>query len=567
MRYLVLACDYDETLAPGGRVEAPTLDALRKLRETGRKVLLVTGRELPDLLALLPEPELFDRIVAENGALLYRPASREERPLADPPPESLVLELTRRRIAPLSVGRVIVATSVPNETVVLGVIRRLGLERQVIFNKGAVMILPSGVNKATGLDAALEELGLSRHNCVAVGDAENDHAFLGRAECGIAVANALPALKKIADFVTAGTAGVGVRELIEAMMASDLAELAPRLGRHAIPLGSQRDGNTLDWPPYGKSLLVAGPSGSGKSTFTTGVLERLAEKGYQYCIIDPEGDYVSLPGAVVLGDSERAPTVAEMLDVLKTPSQNVVVNLLGLSLESRPEFFASAFGRLQELRIKVGRPHWIIADEAHHVMPTSWSGAALALSQALGGMLMITVHPGEVATAMLAAVDALVAVGQTPRPVIEELAGAVRRPVPAQIPDTIEPGEVLLWALADGTVERLRGIPSRSERRRHVRKYSEGELDEDRSFYFRGPEDKLNLRAQNLALFLQVGEGVDEATWLHHFRQSDFSRWFRTAIKDDELAGEVAELEARPDLSAEDGRALVREAVSQRYTV
>ena len=95
MRYLVLACDYDETLAPGGRMDTKTLDALRKLRETGRKVLLVTGRELPDLLTLLSEPELFDRIVAENGALLYRPASREERALADPPPESLVFELTR----------------------------------------------------------------------------------------------------------------------------------------------------------------------------------------------------------------------------------------------------------------------------------------------------------------------------------------------------------------------------------------------------------------------------------------------------------------------------------------
>ena len=50
----------------------------------------------------------------------------------------------------------------------------------MIFNKGAVMILPSGVNKATGLAAALEELGLSPHNVVGVGDAENDHAFLER---------------------------------------------------------------------------------------------------------------------------------------------------------------------------------------------------------------------------------------------------------------------------------------------------------------------------------------------------------------------------------------------------
>ena len=309
--------------------------------------------------------------------MLYRPASKEERALADPPPEAFVAELIRRRVAPLSVGRVIVATCEPNETVVLDVIRELGLERQVIFNKGAVMILPSGMNKATGLAAALDELGLSPHNCVAIGDAENDHAFLGRAECGVAVANALPSLKEAADLVTNGDHGSGVRELIERILASDLAELAPRLSRHAIPLGSRENGSTVDWPPYGKNLLVTGASGSGKSTFATGLLERLAERGYQYCLIDPEGDYVSLPGAVVLGDAERPPTVAEMLDVLKTPAQSVVVNLLGIALDQRPEFFAGALTRLEELRVKTGRPHWIVADEAHHLMPEPWSGAPL----------------------------------------------------------------------------------------------------------------------------------------------------------------------------------------------
>jgi hypothetical protein len=161
MRYLVLACDYDGTLAADGRIDALTADALRRVRETGRNVLLVTGRELSDVLGLLPEPELFDRIVAENGAILYRPASREERVLGEPPPDLLVSELNRRRVTPLSVGRVVVSTQEPNEIAVLDVIRQLGLERQVIFNKGAVMILPSGMNKASGLDAALEELGLS----------------------------------------------------------------------------------------------------------------------------------------------------------------------------------------------------------------------------------------------------------------------------------------------------------------------------------------------------------------------------------------------------------------------
>jgi hydroxymethylpyrimidine pyrophosphatase-like HAD family hydrolase len=566
MRFLALACDYDGTLAWDGQIAASTVASLLALRESGRKTLLVTGRELADLMTLLPDLELFDRIVAENGAMLYRPASKEERVLADPPPDAFVSELIRRRVAPLSVGRVIVATCEPNETIVLEVIRELGLERQVIFNKGAVMILPSGMNKATGLAAALEELGLSPHNCVAIGDAENDHAFLGRAECGVAVANGLLSLKKAADLVTNGDHGAGVRELIERIIASDLVELGPQLSRHAIPLGSRENGGTVDWPPYGQNLLVTGASGSGKSTFATGLLERLAERGYQYCLIDPEGDYVSLPGAVVLGDAERPPTVAEMLDVLKTPAQSVVVNLLGIALDQRPEFFAGALARLEELRVKTGRPHWIVADEAHHLMPEPWTGAALP--RAIESMLLITVHPGQVAAPVLAAVDGVVAVGPTPGPIIQEFAEATGRETPALPPTSPDSGEVLFWQLADGTaVERIRTIPSQVERRRHVRKYSAGELTEEQSFYFRGPEGKLKIRAQNLALFLQLGEGVDEETWLHHFRQRDYSDWFRRVIKDDDLADDVAAIEQRRDVTAEEGRALVHAAVAKRYTV
>src|SRR5207247_234345 len=140
---------------------------------------------------------------------------RTERPLADPPPARFVARLRERGVAPLTVGRSIVATREPNEATVLEVIRELGLELHVIFNKGAVMVLPSGVNKATGLAAALGELCLSAHNVVGVGDAENDHAFLAACECAAAVANALPALKEHADLVTRGRRGAGVAKLVD----------------------------------------------------------------------------------------------------------------------------------------------------------------------------------------------------------------------------------------------------------------------------------------------------------------------------------------------------------------
>src|SRR5262245_12015368 len=171
MRYHALACDYDGTLARDGCVDEATRDALARVRDSGRRLVLVTGRELDDLLAIFPEVDRFDRVVAENGALLYDPSTREAKSLCAPPSDAFVAALRGRGVAPLSVGRSIVATCEPHEAAVLEVIREQGLELQVIFNRGAVMVLPSGFNKATGLAVGLRELGLSPRHCVGIGDA------------------------------------------------------------------------------------------------------------------------------------------------------------------------------------------------------------------------------------------------------------------------------------------------------------------------------------------------------------------------------------------------------------
>jgi hydroxymethylpyrimidine pyrophosphatase-like HAD family hydrolase len=222
MRYLALATDYDGTLAHDGVVDAPTVAALDRLRASGRKLVLVTGRELDDLFATFAHCDKFDRVVAENGALAYHPDTQAVRLLTEPPPERFVAEL-RRRGVPLSVGRSIVATVEPHEVAVLEAIRELGLGWHVIFNKGSVMALPSGVTKATGLKPVLTELGLRPEQVVGVGDAENDHAFMSVCGCAVAVANALPAVKERADLVTAGARGAGVTELIDRLLRDDLA--------------------------------------------------------------------------------------------------------------------------------------------------------------------------------------------------------------------------------------------------------------------------------------------------------------------------------------------------------
>ena len=224
MHYLALATDYDGTIADEGVVDKPTLAALERLRGSGRRLILVTGRELADLRRVMPRLELFDLVVAENGALLYDPVNREVQALSDAPPPAFVERLRELEVAPLWLGQVVVATREPNQGKVLSAIHDLGLNLEITFNKVAVMVLPPGVTKASGLRSALAQLGLSAANCIGVGDAENDLAFLDVCGLPVAVANALPSVKDRAAFITVGTRGAGVAEFIDQLLATDLAE-------------------------------------------------------------------------------------------------------------------------------------------------------------------------------------------------------------------------------------------------------------------------------------------------------------------------------------------------------
>jgi hypothetical protein len=129
-------------------------------------------------------------------------------------------------------------------------------------------------------------------------------------------------------------------------------------------------------------------------------------------------------------------------------------------------------------------------------------------------------------------------------------------------------GEVLYWTrTGKAPPQVVKAHPCRQERRRHRRKYAEGELPPERSFYFQGPEKKLNLRAQNLMLFLQLADGVDDATWEHHRRMGDYSRWLTDSIKDTELAAEVARIEALAKIDPLEGRRQIRLAIERDYTL
>jgi HAD superfamily hydrolase (TIGR01484 family) len=563
MRYVALACDYDGTIAKDGKVPERVIEAIDRLKESGRRAILVTGRQIEDLGEAFDRLDVFDRVVAENGALLMDPATRDVRTLADPPPERFVETLRERRVEPVSVGHVIVATWEPHQDTVLDTIRDLGLELQVIFNKGAVMVLPPLVNKATGLRAALEDLALSPHNVVGVGDAENDHAFLDRCEFSVAVDNALPAVKEHCDHVTDGDHGDGVVELIGALLEDDLTELDERVDRHDIEVGIRAEGEPVAIRPYRTNVMISGPSGSGKSTLTTALIERLAEHGYQFLIVDPEGDYDALEGTVVLGTPDRVPTVDEVLDILRDPTSSLAANLLGVPLDDRPGYLDSLLPRLQELRARTGRPHWLVIDEAHHLLPSGLQTADRSLPEDVSSMALVTVHADAMTPEALRPIDVVIVPAKGARESLEAFAETAG----IDVPDTggLDPGsdDAVAWFPPDRPFV-FRPREPAQDLKRHRRKYAEGDLEED-TFFFRGPEDRLNLRAQNLQIFSQIAEGVDDETWAWHLDRGDYARWFRDAIGDDELADLAKEAAEKEEPT--EARRRILDAIEERYTL
>jgi hydroxymethylpyrimidine pyrophosphatase-like HAD family hydrolase len=467
MRYTAVALDFDGTIAHDSECPPNVIDGLRRLKATGRKVLLVTGRELPELLDIFKPIEIFDRVVAENGALLYRPQTGERVELGDPPPPKLV-ELLRARGVPLSVGASIIATVEPHETVVLETIRELGLERPVIFNKGAVMILPPGINKASGLKHALQELGLSARNLVAGGDAENDHALLDSAEYSVAVANAIPSLKEAADRVTRGKRGDGILEVIADLIEHDLANAPPRRERRALCVGKDANGEDVLLPPSGVSMLVTGGHGSGKSSFTRRILERLCTAGYQFCVLDGRGEYLDFQPAVVFGTQDNAPDVFEILTALEKPDLQAVVCLAAVLPAKRAAFFEKLNVELRALREKTGRPHWLVIDEAQELVPRM-DAATVEQGPPAENTIYVTSDPDAIDSRIVQSVHVVAVRGAAARQSMEALAAmlpAERPPEPLRAPGE---SEALVWFRNSGKAPLLVTLPARTHPDRPIR--------------------------------------------------------------------------------------------------
>ena len=226
MRHRVLACDYDGTLANGeAAVSEATIEALQRVAASGMRLVLVTGRTEEELRSVFDPGSLFEVIVVENGAVYIDVATGEERLLAPRVPRRLVDEFERTGVSPLVIGRVLCSTSWTQAPKLSAAIARLGVDRQVVRNRGSAMVIPPGISKRTGIEAALRAIGELPSVTVAVGDGENDVALFAVAGVSVAVANAVDVLKARADVVLTEPNGKGIQALAEALVAGDLGAL------------------------------------------------------------------------------------------------------------------------------------------------------------------------------------------------------------------------------------------------------------------------------------------------------------------------------------------------------
>lgn len=330
-------------------------------------------------------------------------------------------------------------------------------------------------------------------------------------------------------------------------------------------IGTSKHGPVI-LPTFGEPMVICGASGSGKSTLANKIADVLTESEYQFCLVDPEGDFESFPGAIVLGGPNAAPQLDEIMHALEQPSSNVVVCLTGVAIPDRPEFFLRLLGSINQLRAKTGRPHWLILDEAHHLMPVDWQPPAELLPADWTNVVLITVNAASLPLTVLNRVSIVTIVGSDANETLQAFGAATKKVVPTLPLPALATGEVWQWNLLDSVSPiRFMAMKSTREHTRHRRKYAEGQLAPEKSFYFRGPEANLNLRAQNLIVFCQLADGVDDETWLYHLKRNDFARWFRDCINDEDLATEAESAALDPNSTAKASKAEIAAAIQRNY--
>ena len=555
--FRAVAVDYDGTLADGA-VASDTLTALAEARARGIRVILVTGRVVHELRAVFADVEHHvDALVAENGAVLV--SSVGVRRLAAPIDRAVSSALSARGVVHRR-GQVLIACSAADEPVALEVIRGLGLDCRLVPNRDQLMILPAGVTKGTGVLEALGDLGLSPHNTLGVGDAENDHSLMEVCEVGVAVANAIDSIRAHADVTLDLPDGQGVADLLRGPILAGRTHVHPR--RWQITLGIDDRGEAVTLPASQLNVAVCGGTGTGKSYLTGLMGEQLVRDGYALVVIDPEGDHLGLGelhNVLVTGGQDRLAGPAEVVHLLRNVT--VVVDLSHLDRARQAKYLAGLPAEIEAQRAVTGLPQWVVVDEAH--APLGRAGASLGVfNPAAKGYLLVTWRPEDLANQVPAALDAVIALS-SPQPSnhLIDLTAAVADMPRAQIARMLDGPAgraVLAWrALPHQAVAFTLGARS-TPHLRHEHKYEHSGVDRGHRFYFRTEADTLTgAVAANLAELEDELIRCERGVLRHHCPGHDFSRWVSGVFHDEPLAAELAAAEAQ--LSARSPAAIVEQ--------
>lgn len=571
--FRAVAIDYDGTLTTRDSPSAEVLTALREARERGIRLVMVTGRILAELRAVFPAcAEHVDLIVAENGGVLA--AGSLAIPLSLPVPPELDTAL-RAMGAPFRRGQVILATSAAYELPVLHEVQQVAPDCQLVRNRGELMIVPPGVSKASGLRYALLQLGVSPHSTVAVGDAENDLAMLESCEVGVAVANAVEAVKARADAILAEEDGAGVAALLRGTLVEGGPTIQP--SRWQITLGRSPSGEAVRMPASAVDVVIAGGTGSGKSFAAGLIAEQLVQLGYVVCVFDPEGDHAPLgrlPNVVTLGGRNRMPSVEDLSHIFEQSGTSVVVDLSLVASHTAQAWTSHAIEFLEGRRLATGVPHWLVVDEAHSAQTraTCSQGAG----RRLRGHCLVTYRPAQLAELSGNGVDyALLVAGErgVDLPSVQAVTDAAGIPRARVVPllEDLQAGEALVVRCSHpASVERVVFAPRWVPHVRHWHKYASAHLPLPRRFYFRSPAGLTGAVAGNMEEFHHEMRCASADTILQHARGGDFSRWAREVLKDLALATafELSEQRlraARDPAELEAARRELLTAIERRY--
>jgi hydroxymethylpyrimidine pyrophosphatase-like HAD family hydrolase len=547
--FKTLACDFDGTLASEDRIGVAARAALGKARAAGLQLILVTGRTFFELTRVCDCLDLFDAVVAENGAVLYFPRDAMIRDQGPPPPGRLLAELDRRGIA-YQAGRVIVGTGRADESPVRAALESAAVSCDLVYNRAALMLVPTGISKGKGLEHVLRSLGLSFHDVLAVGDAENDLALFEACGWAACPANGVPAVQARADWVFPGEDGEGVAAAITGPILK--GELSRRASpRHRIALGWAVETSTpLSIPARDVNVLIHGDPLSGKSWLAGALIERLAAARYAVCVIDPEGDYrvlASLPGMTWAEIESPASLEDALAKFERDPAACVILDLSALPHESKLELIETALEWIGDSRRRRGFPHWVILDEAHYSLHRE--GVAEEVADLAGkGFCLATYRPSWLRDATATQLDVFV-LARTTAP--EELGflgsrlgdGPGAAAALATLPDLpegefimIEPGAPPLTFVA---------APRATAHVRHRRKYADSLVPFPERFIFRSVGGGVVAEAQSIHDFRRAVATVDAHVLGHHAGRGDFSRWVLDVFSDRQLAGHLRKTELR----------------------